>query len=85
MGGFYGMAGVEAGYLFNRVREHAFEGFDVLEDVVDVLLLVFAKNWATIFGQCTKFNLEFPAFFLVEGSGSFFFLVEFTVINLLIF
>lgn len=51
---------------------------------MDVLLLVFAENGATIFGQCAKLNLEFSAFLLVEGSGSFFFLVEFAVVDLLV-
>lgn len=57
------------------------EGFDFLDDVVDILLLIPAEEVLILLHVFSQLPLQFPRLLLVEYTGSFLLLVEFLEID----
>lgn len=72
------------GYLFDGVGQHIFEGFDLVDDVVDVLLLVLAQDVPVLFDVVPEFRLHLPGLLLVEDARAFLLLVQLLVVHLVL-
>lgn len=69
-------------YFLDGVGQHLLEGFDFVDDGVDILLLILAEEVLILLHVFGQLPLQFSRLLLVEDARSFLLLVEFLEIDL---
>ena len=80
-----GSVGPARGQHFDRIGEYALEGLDILHHFLCVFALVTLVEVGLIGELFLYFFLQFLGFAFVEEAHSFFFFVEFAVVDLFVF
>lgn len=71
-------------YFLDGVRQHTFERFYLLYDVVNILLFVLPKQMLVFLHILAELPLQLLSLLLIKDAGPFFFLVHLPEIYLLL-
>lgn len=71
-------------YFLDGIRQHTFERFDFLYDVVDILLFVLTEQMLVFLHILAEFPFQLLCLLLVEDTGPFLLLVHLLEIHLVL-